>query len=316
VTPSTFVDLKPFHSIRTMSSQPAVGFGASLTQAITSIVPSPTATLYESGVRLVIYGLVLVLVIGVVLILIDSLYPFLPMNPIGPSQEARAVKTFWVNSAYTNDENLVVPSSKSPTVSPSNWSVSIQLMVGAVSPSAFYKHIVHRGSNPARLPTGATAGASGHAGIQASDLPSVSGIPSPSDATYTTTGLPGVMNPGIFLDKSTNDIHVFIHTVTTEGGQSVLLLESMTITDVPLGTPLTLGIVCNGRTLEVYLNCRLYSTQLLKGTPYLPKADNQWFGRYGIAPMSGLIQNLQLWDAAIGSSDYMAMCGIGSFKKN
>ena len=286
--------LKPFHSIRTMSSQPAVGFGASLTQAITSIVPSPTATLYESGVRLVIYGLVLVLVIGVVLILIDSLYPFLPMNPIGPSQEARAVKT----------------------VSPSNWSVSIQLMVGAVSPSAFYKHIVHRGSNPAGLPTGATAGASGHAGIQASDLPSVSGIPSPSDATYTTTGLPGVMNPGIFLDKSTNDIHVFIHTVTTEGGQNVLLLESMTITDIPLGTPLTLGVVCNGRTLEVYLNCRLYSTQLLKGTPYLPKADNQWFGRYGIAPLSGLVQNLQLWDAAIGSSDYMSMCGIGSFKKN
>jgi hypothetical protein len=123
------------------------------------------------------------------------------------------------------------------------------------------------------------------------------------------------MNPGIFLDNSTNDIHVFVHTLAVEGGQNVILLESMTITDVPLGTPITVGVVCNGQALEVYLNCRLYSTQLLKGVPYLPKADNQWFGRYGIAPMSGLIQNLQLWDASIGSSDYMAMCGLGTFAK-
>jgi len=124
------------------------------------------------------------------------------------------------------------------------------------------------------------------------------------------------MNPGLFLDKYKNDLHVFVHTKGKENDMEVLWLESLTVEDLPLATPITLGVVCNGKTVEVYVNCRLYSTLLLKGMPYLPKADNQWFGRYCAFPMSGLVKNLTLWSGALGSSDYIQMCRGASFDKN
>ena len=73
------------------------------------------------------------------------------------------------------------------------------------------------------------------------------------------------MNPGLFLDAYKNDMHIFIHTQGTENNMSVLFLESLTVQDLPLNTPFTIGVVCNGSTLEVYLNCSLYSTMMLKG---------------------------------------------------
>jgi hypothetical protein len=107
---------------------------------------------------------------------------------------------------------------------------------------------------------------------------------------------------------------VFIQTKGREEGMEVLWLESMTVVDVPLNQPMNLGVVCNGRSLDVYVNCRLYSSLLLRGTPYMPTGENQWFGRYGAYPMTGLIKNLTLWPTALGSSDFIQMCrGAGSF---
>lgn len=254
-------------------------------------------------------------VVGVVLVVVDNFYPFLPMNPIGPSITARSVKTFWP----IDGENLVVPVDKSPTVSPTNYSMSIQLMIGdsrVTSTPAKFRHIVHRGSNPCQIDTNKSdaKGQTGHSGLSAATAPATA---TATDVNgFQQSGLPAIMNPGVFLDKFKNDIHVFVHTKSKmDSGLDVLLLESITVEDVPIGEPLTLGVVCNGKTLEVYLNCKLYSTLLLRGIPYLPKADNQWFGRYCTSPMSGLIKNLQLWSTAIGSSDYMTMCKPASFNK-
>ena len=225
------------------------------------------------------------------------------MNPVtGPSAMARAGKTFW-KSIETDSENLIVPADSSPTKAPGQYSVSFQFAISdsrAPSPGKF-RHIVHRGSNPVGI-SASQPGSSGHANIQPSDLPQ------PGEPTYNALGLPQIMNPGVFLDKYKNDVHIFIHTKGKEEGVDVLLLESTTVEDVPMNTPMTLGVVCTGRTLEVYLNCRLYSTLLLRGNPYLPKADNQWFGRYGAFPFTGLVKNLTLWPAPLGSSDYMQMC--------
>jgi hypothetical protein len=263
--------------------------------------------MHTSGLIYVIYALCLGIVIATILMIVDNFYPFLPINPIsGPSAAARAVTYFWP----ANAENLIVPKAQSPTILSDNYTMSIQLMIGdSRSPSiGKYRHIVHRGSNPVAI-SGSGAGPSGHAGIQLADL-----APE-TDPNYALTGLTSIMNPGIFLDKYKNDIHVFVHTKSMEGSMNVLLLESVTIADLPLQTPLTLGITCSGKTFEVYVNCKLYSTLLLKGTPYLPPANNEWFGRYGVFPMSGLIQNLALWPLQLGSSDYMQMCSTGSFNK-
>lgn len=250
-----------------------------------------------------IWAVIVGIVIALLLLVIDYFYPFLPMNPVtGPSAIARAGQTFW-KSVEPDVENLVVPPTASPTKASAQYSVSFQLAIGdsrTPNPGKF-RHILHRGSNPVGI-SASSPGSSGHANIQPSDLPQ------PGEPTYAELGLPQIMNPGVFLDKYKNDIHVFIHTKGKEDGMEVLFLESTTVEDVPMNTPMTLGIVCTGRTLEVYLNCRLYSTLLLRGAPYLPKADNQWFGRYGAFPFTGVVKNLTLWSAPLGSSDYIQMC--------
>ena len=260
----------------------------------------------NKGLKYVIYALMVAMVVAVIILIADNFFPFLPINPIsGPSAAARAGKLFWTTTAG-GDENLIVPADQSPTVVPTTYTVSVQLMIGdSRTPSlGRFRHVLHRGSNPCSI------SGSGLAGVQLKDT----GVA--EDSPYALTGLPDVMNPGLFLDKFKNDLHVFVHTKGRENKMDVLWLESLTVEDLPLGTPITVGIVCNGKTVEVYVNCRLYSTLLLKGTPYLPPNYNQWFGRYCAFPMSGLVKNLQLWDTALGSSDYIQLCRSGSFDKN
>ena len=269
---------------------------------------SVRGVLGSDSVKYSIYVLIIVIVISVVVLVIDNIFPFLPVNPIsGPSAAARAGKTFWT----TEGENLIVPSSESPTVKAAPYTMSVQLMIGdSRTPSlGQFRHIVHRGSNPCGLTMPQAPGPSGHSGIQMADIPD-------SETTYKGTGLPSIMNPGLFLDKFRNDLHIFVHTKGKEGANEVLWLESITVNDLPLGEALTIGIVCTDQSLEVYVNCRLFSTLLLKGIPYLPPSLNQWFGRYCASPVSGLVKNLQLWDSALGSSDYIQMCRGASFSKN
>jgi hypothetical protein len=246
----------------------------------------------------------------VVVLIVDLYYPFLPINPVsGPSPVARQGKRFWTSVDGSNSENLIVPATQSPTTNPSNYTVSVEiLLTDSRTPDlGMFRHILHRGANPCSLSV-TTAGSTGHAGIQPSDLD-----PN-TDPNYLKYGLPSIMNPGVFLDPYRNDIHIFVHTQGMQDGASALWLESMTISDIPLNTPLTLGIVCSGKQLEVYTNCKLYGTMILKGKPFMPSSANQWFGRYCAFPMAGTVQNLQLWGSALGISDYVSFCnGSASF---
>lgn len=290
-----------------MSAEPAAGgFG----QWATSTVSSASTSLQSTPVKYTIYTLVLAIVIAAVLMIVDSIWPFLPFNPMtGPSAAARAGKTFWrISSADAAPENLVVPDTDSPTKTADSYTMSIQLVIGdSRTPSAGkFRHIVHRGSNPCGIIAPSTPGSNGQANIQPSDLP-------PNvEPTYADLGLPQIMNPGIFLDKYKNDIHIFVHTTGNEGSMQVLWLESTTLEDLPLQEPMSLGVVCSGKTLEIYVNCKLYSTFILRGKPYLPKSENNWYGRYCAYPMSGLIKNLQLWGDPLNSGDYAKMCGPAS----
>lgn len=277
-----------------------------ITAGATSLWASTTA-LQGAGLYTII-ALITGIAVAVILLVVDNFVPFLPINPIsGPSAAARAGKTFWKDG---DSENLIVPAASSPTTSASTYTMAVQIVIGDTRTPSLgkFRHVVHRGSNPCGISAPASgAGASGQAGIQPSDLPP------DTEPTYLSLGLPQVMNPGLFLDTYKNDMHIFVHTQGHEDNMSVLLLESMTVADLPLNTPFTLGIVCNGSTLEVYMNCALYSTMMLKGTPYLPKMDNQWFGRYCAYPMSGLVKNLQLWSTALSVGDYKQLCGSASF---
>jgi hypothetical protein len=262
----------------------------------------------SKGIKYAVYALIFGIILAIALIVADMFFPFLPVNPLGgPSATARNGKKFW-DSSMSSAENLIVPSTLSPTINPNLYSMTVQIMIAdsRTTPTnkGKFRHVLHRGSDPCQIAALATqAGPSGHSGIQASDV---------NDAIYTGDGLPNIMNPGILLDEYTNDLHILMHT-TTGGSQPILTLEGCTVSDLPLKTPITLGIVCNANTVEVYVNCLLYQTILLKGTLYLPAGNNQWFGRYGVYPMAGLVQNLQLWSAALTSADYTQICRAPSF---
>jgi hypothetical protein len=265
-----------------------------------SLTPGATGTY-------IIYALILGIIVATAVLVADAYYPFLPTAPTGPSAAARAGVTFWAPGGDdAAPQNLIVPVAQSPTTTSDSYSMNVQLMIGdSRTPDiGRFRHVLHRGSNPCNVPIPTRAGPSGHAGIRLSDLPST------TDAGYRDLGLPTLMSPGLFLDRYKNDLHVFMHTLGEESGSEVIWLESQTVEDLPLNTPLTIGIVCNGRQLELYVNCRLYSTTLLRGRPYLPapSVNNVWYGRYCAFPFSGIVQNLTLWGTPIDSGDFVQMC--------
>jgi hypothetical protein len=261
----------------------------------------------SSSALTILFVMIIGVIIAVALLAVDYFFPFLPINPVsGPSSAARAGKRFWTTIGDTA-ENLIVIPDDSPTTLPDQYTMSVQMVIAdSRTPDlGRFRHVVHRGTNPCGL-TATKSGPTGHAGVKPTDIPPT------GDPSYSTSGLPPIMNPGLMLDNYKNDLHIFVHTRGYEGSEYVLWLESMTVEDLPLNTPITVGVVCNGQTLEVYVNCRLYGTMLLRGKPYLPAADNMWFGRYCAFPFAGLVKNLQLWGSALSTSDYTAMCSSGS----
>jgi hypothetical protein len=248
----------------------------------------------------VIYVLIAAICIGVGLVVADAFYPFLPVNPLGgPSSSARQGKTFW-KSAIGDGENLIVPADQSPTKQPDIYSMTIQIAISdSRTPSlGNFRHILHRGSNPCNL-SWTPSGSSGTSGI------TIGALTQSADVTaYAVNGLPQIMNPGIFLDPYKNDIHIFVHT--TKG--TSLMLESASVQDVPLGQTINLGVICNQKTLEVYVNCRLYTTLLFEGTPFLPVNNYLWYGRYCAFPFLGALRNLTLWNSALPSADIRKLC--------
>lgn len=265
---------------------------------------TPTVVYGSNGIY-IFYGLLLGVIVAVVLLVTDAFYPFLPMNPMGgPSPVARSGKTFW-SYLPPDAENLIVPFKLSPTTLPSNYTMSIQMIIGdsRAPGKGKFRHILHRGSNPCNL-SNTVAGSTGQSGISMSKLPAT------TEPTYLQDALPVVMNPGLFLDSYKNDLHVFVHT-RKDGN---LMLESVTIEDLPIHTPVSVSIVSRDKILEIYINCKLYNTKILSGTPYLPPELNQWYGRYCANPFAGLVKNLQLWGTYLSSDDVRAMCKQGGFK--
>ena len=208
----------------------------------------------------IIVVVILALIIGVVVIVVDAFYPFIPVNPFGGiSSDARQYQKTWPSSGQ--DLTYVA----NPPIPSDSYSVSIQF---AISDSRNnpdkYKHIFHRGS---------------------ALLPDVS--------------LPATMNPGVFLNRNTNDVCVYVTSNK---------LDTCVIQDLPLGTTINLSIVCNKTIFEVYVNCKLYTTLFLHQPPVMPATDTTWYGRSGTYRLNGAIQNLRIWGTPITPYDVKTLC--------
>ena len=120
----------------------------------------------------------------------------------------------------------------------------------------------------------------------------------PLDSGGLRDGLPSEMAPGIFLDRVTNDIIVFVDTVPIDPIYTKMCLaksfrESIRINDLPLNIPFHLHLTLNDKILEVYVNCRLAGTKLLHGLPRV--VPNTWFGRAGFSAAQAIIQNFTIY---------------------
>jgi hypothetical protein len=157
--------------------------------------------------------------------------------------------------------------------------------------SSPYRHILHRGSSDLYNYSGNAPGSA------------------PAGAGGLNDGLPSEMSPGIFIDRHTNDIIVYVDTETEKISNSAnkfAFRESIRINDLPLNVPFYLHLVISSKVLEIYVNCRLAGTKVLHGKPR--NVQNEWFGRTGFATSQAIVQNLTLWDGALNTFELMKLC--------
>lgn len=118
-------------------------------------------------------------------------------------------------------------------------------------------------------------------------------------------GQPPRANPAILLDPVRPDLILRVDTQ----GVPLPAPHAVRIEDVPVGRPFRVGLVVSGRRMDVYLDGKLHSTTLLRAPPVDLRgtdAGGTWYGLVsGIAAPASL-QNLVLWDGAVGPAEMAA----------
>uniref|UniRef100_A0A6C0L046 Uncharacterized protein n=1 Tax=viral metagenome TaxID=1070528 RepID=A0A6C0L046_9ZZZZ len=198
--------------------------------------------------------------------------------------------TFWKPATGQNPQdpiNLRVESDEFPMSKPDIYSMAVEVSVydsRSENSSGPYRHILHRGTDEL-IKFKSDVPGTGQGGL--------------------SDGLPTQMNPGIFLDKFTNDLIVFVDTDPVKSGDTGFR-ESVRISDIPLKKPFYVHVSVHDQILEVYVNCRLAATKLLQGSPRA--VPNDWYGRIGFARAAALIQNLRLWDIDLYAFEMLKLC--------
>lgn len=251
----------------------------------------------------VLYALTACVILFIIFMLINSKYElyFQKRTTIGVDRAIPTSLTFWKPGTSPNPEDpykLMLTSSEFPMSSPEIYTVGVEIIVGDTRTNdkmGPYRHIIHRGTNELMNFTDPNSAGSAPKGM--GDL---------------ADGLPRQMNPGIFLDKFTNDLIIFIDTDPIGKGSNSYR-ESIRIPDIPLKKGFHLHLVVHDRLIEVYINCRLVSTKLLNGNP--KGVPNSWYGRIGFSRAAAIIQNLTLWDSSLYAIELRNKCPVIDISK-
>ncbi len=247
---------------------------------------------------LILYGLALFFVVLVVLILMNKTVDILPI--IGRKRQQSRVaakgKAYWTNT-LANPVLKVTKAELPEGFMPERYTMLVDILWGnsrSLGNDSPYRHILHKGSDDLQ-----TLVESNFFKRESNNLVS---CPLPSGYKMPPNGLPKRMNPGIFADPYLNDILIFIDTEY----DNKLIRESVRIPDIPLEIPFRLGLIVQNNTLEVYLNCKLELTKLLKGRPI--QVEPEWYGLAGKAPFAGQIQSLKLWPFPLNVLELDTQC--------
>lgn len=254
-------------------------------------VAAPSSGFSTASLAYILLGALVVFFVG--LMLLNKPIDFSWLDPRPKSMKSTSdAYLFWKPSALFT--NLNVPKGSVPGFSNTLYSLNLDAVLlntrnfkGTGGP---WRHIAHRGSD--ELGTTTVGGSILRTGCAAAA----------NSGALPPYGLPKRMNPGIFLDPNTNDIVVFVDT--ERGGDNYR--ESVRISDVPMDIPFRIGVIVNGRMLEVYLNCKLEVSKVLNGRPR--SVEDIWYGLSGAAGAIAQIQNLYVWKRAVPADEIGALC--------
>jgi hypothetical protein len=239
--------------------------------------------------QVALYILITLFVI-VAILMLAGINPF-PAAVTG-DRVAQLQQTYWTSSTKSKGLTLDKSDLMSQKIGFNRYTIAVDMMWGNIRTTAenkTYRHILHRGSDEIK------------------NLTEESGLTTASAEAITTFrdvqyGLPDRMNPGFFVDPVSNDMLIFIDT----DYNNQIYRESIRVPDIPMDNPFTLTIVVMDNLVEVYLNCMLEITKLLKGLPR--NMDSTWFGLSGPMPLNGGIKNLRMWNTALTVKEIKQLC--------
>jgi hypothetical protein len=106
----------------------------------------------------------------------------------------------------------------------------------------------------------------------------------------------------LYLDRITNDLNV---TIQTMGSGSTVVLENITVPNIPAGRTVRIGVMVGSRVLEVYVNGYLArskafsnSVRSVVGNIYPPEDK--------ILSSTARVSNLRLWGRPLSPSEFRA----------
>ncbi len=255
---------------------------------------SRTASLFSgTGIGNILLYIIAAAIVVLVILMLSGVQVNISSFDPRPRKLVVASQSYKYWSPSGQYTNFIVDSDAPTDFTDSSYSLMMEIKLlnsrNYGSTEGPYRHIFHRGSDELQKST-----------VGGAILNACSG--SGSTAGLPKFGLPKRLNPGIFLDPNTNDILVFVDTLI--GNETSR--ESVRIQDLPLDTPFRLGVVLNGRVLEVYLNCKLEVTKVLTGVPKI--VENVYYGLVGSAAAAAMVQNLSVWKSSLVADDMRTLC--------
>ena len=264
--------------------------GISTVRSVATNVANSSSRLSASGVtqNVILYGLLVAVIVLIYLLLTGYKFSLKSID-IRPARYKALDHShiFW-NNGMGGVSNLRITDEALPADMNTKYTYHFDLLLAntrnLTNIQGPYRHIFHRGS--AEL----------YSDMKGAIVPS-------GTASLPPYGLPKRLNPGIFLDPNTNDIIIFVDTMSQKGE---VYRESGRISDIPLDKPLRLTVSLHKQVLEVDLNCKLELTKVLAGEP--KPVENVLYGLCGKAAAEASIQNLYVWPYAISSEALSHFC--------
>jgi hypothetical protein len=263
-------------------------------------------TVNSNGVSKWIYAVIAIIIIIIILMLMGVRFNIIPdLRATGKIVESQS-ELFWKpeETGYA----LVVSEKQSPKdFRDDSYTIIVDMLWSNTrtwSSRTIYRHILHKGSD--ELSPADKKSPMEMFGIQNA----VSRCKNNQGTNLPPSGLPKRLNPGIFADPVKNDILIFVDT--QKDGRR--LRESLRVVDIPMDIPFRLGLILHKTFIEVYINCRLDATLVLRGEPI--KVDPEWYGLSGPYSLAAQIQNLRIWKEPLVADFIKTQCSakFSSFK--